>query len=115
MRLRAHLVRRAIAGWTMNDPTLPGKPDFVFRGPKVAVFVDGCFWHGCKKCKRPPRINAAFWSEKVTTNKRRDKRVSNALRRAGWVVFRIRECSLKDAALTGAALARMEKSIRRGR
>jgi len=113
MRLRAHLVRRAIAGWTMNDPTLPGKPDFVFRSSKVAIFVDGCFWHGCKRCKRPPSTNAKFWIQKIMANQRRDRRVSNVLRRAGWVVFRVRECTLKDPARTGAVLARLERSTTR--
>jgi DNA mismatch endonuclease, patch repair protein len=113
-RLRAHLIRRALGGWTMNDPSLPGKPDFVFHRAKVAVFVDGCFWHGCRRCKRPPTTNIAFWVSKVTVNMRRDRRVSNALRQAGWAVFRVRECTLKDCARTEAFLTRMERSVRNG-
>jgi DNA mismatch endonuclease (patch repair protein) len=71
-----------------------GKPDFAWPGLKVAVFVDGCFWHGCARCKYLPRSNTAFWRNKIETNKRRDRRVSARLRRAGWKVLRIRECAV---------------------
>jgi DNA mismatch endonuclease (patch repair protein) len=108
-RLRAHLVARALSGWTMNEPTLPGKPDFVFARLRVAIFVDGCFWHGCARCKRPPKSNRAFWAGKIAVNQRRDQRVSSALRRAGWRVLRVRECTLKDAACTRAFLDKIEK------
>ena len=70
-----------------------GKPDFAWPGRKVALFVDGCFWHGCA-CKRLPQTNSKFWRDKIETNKRRDRRVSAQLRRAGWSVFRIKECRL---------------------
>lgn len=95
-RLRAHLVCRGVSGWKMNDPTLAGKPDFVFAKCKLAIFVDGCFWHGCV-CKRLPKSNAAFWLNKVAMNKKRDRKASRALRRSGWIVFRIKECDLKNA------------------
>jgi DNA mismatch endonuclease, patch repair protein len=107
-RLRAHLVRRAMSGWKMNVTELPGKPDFVFAQTKVAIFVDGCFWHGCRRCKRPPSSNVAFWDLKVVVNKRRDVRVARALRRQGWTVFRVRECTLKNSARTRILLSRIE-------
>ena len=107
-RLRAHLMRRGIAGWKMNEPTLMGKPDFVFETVRLAVFVDGCFWHGCRRCKRPPKSNATFWLDKVRTNRRRDRRVVSALRRMGWHVIRVKECDLRSAAHTRTLLAKIE-------
>jgi DNA mismatch endonuclease (patch repair protein) len=110
-RLRAHLIRRALSGWTMNEPTLPGKPDFVFERLRIAVFVDGCFWHGCTRCKRPSKSNIEFWSRKILMNQRRDRRVSTALRRSGWTVLRVRECTLKNAARTDAFLKKIEMLV----
>jgi DNA mismatch endonuclease (patch repair protein) len=68
-----------------------GRPDFAWPGRKVAVFVDGCFWHGCR-CKYLPATNRKFWKSKIETNMRRDRRVTARLRREGWRVIRIKEC-----------------------
>ena len=72
-------------------PRLPGTPDIVFLGPHVAAFVDGCFWHGCPLHYRGPVRNAAFWAQKLQRNRERDKKATNALERAGWLVLRIWE------------------------
>jgi DNA mismatch endonuclease (patch repair protein) len=72
-----------------------GKPDFAWPGLKVAVFVDGCFLHGCTRCKYLPRTHTEFWRDKIETNKRRDRRVAGRLRRAGWKVVRIKECVVR--------------------
>lgn len=72
------------------------RPDFVFPGKHLAVFLDGCFWHGCARCYRRPRSNRAFWAEKVDTNRRRDRIQTAALRRKGWVVIRVWEHQLTD-------------------
>ena len=71
------------------------RPDFVFRRARLAVFVDGCFWHGCPKHATQPKNNRAFWRRKLSTNKIRDRLVNQTLRRAGWRVVRIWECSLQ--------------------
>jgi len=71
-----------------------GRPDFAWLGLRVAVFVDGCFWHGCTRCKNLPQSNAGFWRDKIGANQRRDKRVTQRLRRAGWTVVRVKECAL---------------------
>jgi DNA mismatch endonuclease (patch repair protein) len=71
------------------------KPDFVFQKLKTAVFVDGCFWHGCPKHATWPKTRAAFWLEKITGNKARDCRVNRALRKRGWTVVRVWEHELK--------------------
>ena len=73
---------------------LPGKPDFVFRATRVAVFVDGCYWHGCSRHCRIPASNRPYWLQKITSNKTRDRLVNRTLLRAGWRVLRIWECDL---------------------
>ena len=71
-----------------------GKPDFVFIELKLAIFVDGCFWHGCPKHCNQPANNRAFWRRKLTANKARDRVVARALRRAGWRLMRVWEHEL---------------------
>ena len=85
-----------VRGYRKHWPVV-GKPDFAWPGRKVAVFVDGCFWHGCT-CKYLPRTNTEFWRNKIETNKRRDRRVARRLRRRGWAVIRIKECAVGNSA-----------------
>jgi DNA mismatch endonuclease (patch repair protein) len=70
------------------------RPDFVFRARRVAVFVDGCFWHGCPRHYRRPGSRRAFWDAKIARNQERDREVTRALRRAGWTVLRVWEHEL---------------------
>lgn len=77
-----------ICGWRRNS-RLRGKPDFVFEDRKLAVFVDGCFWHGCSKHGTIPSNNHGFWKEKLTQNRIRDRVTDRSLRSLGWRVFRI--------------------------
>ena len=65
------------------------KPDFVFQKLKVALFVDGCFWHGCPKHGTKPKTNAKFWRDKIAGNMARDKKVNRLLRAKGRAVIRI--------------------------
>src|SRR6266851_6815820 len=74
--------------------SIAGRPDFAWPKIKTALFVDGCFWHGCPRCRRVPTSNKAYWEMRIGGNRRRDRRVSRALRKAGWVVIRVWECSL---------------------
>lgn len=94
--LASRLRREHLSGWRRHTD-LPGRPDFVWHRRRVAVFVDGCFWHGCPRCYRAPRHNAQFWRAKIDANKRRDMRVSRVLRAAGWQVVRIWECRVQEA------------------
>lgn len=71
------------------------RPDFVFPKHRLAVFVDGCFWHGCPKHCNQPANNRAFWLRKLSGNRDRDRLVNRALRRANWRVVRIWECALQ--------------------
>ena len=70
------------------------RPDFSFPKMRVALFIDGCFWHGCPKCYRKPKSRGRFWTTKVRRNRERDQFQTFALRRNGWRVIRIWECSL---------------------
>ena len=83
-----------IKGWRRRQ-RLPGSPDFTFRRERLVIFVDGCFWHGCKKCYRRPSTNQDFWDNKYVCNRRRDKNVAMELRGMGWKVIRIWEHDLK--------------------
>ena len=89
--------RHGITGWRRNQKVF-GKPDFVFSKLKLAVFVDGCFWHGCPKHATQPKQNAAFWAKKFAANKARDRLVTRRLRRSGWRVVRLWEHELRNAA-----------------
>jgi len=85
-----------IKGWRRHYPIV-GKPDFAFPKQKVAVFVDGCFWHGCPKHGVQPKGNEEFWLIKLEANKARDRRVNRELRTKGWRVFRIWEHDLSKS------------------
>ena len=91
----ASLLRKAkLSGWRRHQ-SLTGCPDFAWPKAKVAVFVDGCFWHGhnCGK-NLNPKTNAKAWRDKIKRNKARDHRTTYILRREGWKVIRIWECEL---------------------
>jgi DNA mismatch endonuclease (patch repair protein) len=100
-----------ITGWRRAQPVI-GKPDFIFRAWRLAVFVDGCFWHGCSKHGTWPKQNAAFWRRKIRRNMARDREVDRTLRRMGWRVLRIWQHELvkrKEARL----LARIRRAFER--
>jgi DNA mismatch endonuclease, patch repair protein len=80
---------------------------------KLAVFVDGCFWHGCAKCRDLPATNVEFWRAKIKGNRKRDRRVSRRLRRAGWTVVRIRECAIQRASTLQSISAAIEMARER--
>jgi len=82
-----------VIGWRRNQAVF-GRPDFVFARKRVAVFVDGCFWHGCPKHSNMPANNRAFWRRKLTGNQSRDRLVTITLRKTGWRVIRIWEHDL---------------------
>lgn len=88
------------------------RPDFVFRAERVAVFVDGCFWHGCPRHATRPRQNRAFWDAKLARNEARDRVVTRGLRKAGWQVLRIWECALAKNR-QAVTLRRIERALGR--
>lgn len=84
-----------ITGWKRNYP-VKGHPDFVFLDKKIAVFVDGCFWHGHDCRNNRPSDNAEYWQKKRERNIKHDKEVTAMFENRGWTVIRIWECELKN-------------------
>lgn len=84
-----------ITGWKRNYP-VKGHPDFVFLDKKIAVFVDGCFWHGHDCRNTRPSDNAEYWQKKRERNIKHDKEVTAMFENRGWTVIRIWECELKN-------------------
>ena len=96
-------IRQAIrelgyTGYRLNRTDLPGKPDVAFVGRKLAIFVNGCFWHGhnCKEGKRRPKSNQQYWLPKIAANARRDIESHRVLRQRGWRVLTIWECEISQ-------------------
>src|SRR5258705_1870911 len=77
-----------IRGWRRRTAIF-GKPDFAFSSARLAVFVDGCFWHGCSLHGSIPKTNTLFWKDKINRNKSRDAKVRRVLNGVGWSVLRI--------------------------
>lgn len=75
----------------MHVRELPGRPDIVFEKRKTAIFIDGCFWHGCKRCYRRPKSNQRYWDAKIANNRRRDRRQGKQLKAMGWACVRFWE------------------------
>ena len=92
--LKMALVRNKISGWKMNYNNLKGKPDFYFKESNLAVFVDGCFWHGCPKCGHIPKTRSEFWEAKINRNKERDLNNESILKSDGVKVLRFWEHEL---------------------
>lgn len=98
MRVR-RILRQAGIGYRLGGCGLPGRPDVVMKGRRIALFVHGCFWHGhdCRRGARQPKSNADYWRAKIARNMARDQRANEALGGAGWTVFTVWECELRDA------------------
>lgn len=112
--LASMLRRHGLWGWRRHQRIL-GRPDFAFRQRRVAVFVDGCFWHGCGRHANVPANNRKFWTQKLLANKTRDRFVTRELRRHGWTVVRIWEHELKKTERVlrkiTTALTKMQSSL----
>lgn len=102
--LRQHRIR----GWRRHWPIF-GKPDFIFPKSRIAVFVDGCFWHGCPKHGTKPKSNRSYWRRKLERNKERDRLVTRTLRHQGWHVIRIWNCALQKHPMN--CLRRIQRTI----
>jgi len=94
--LRVLLWGECIKGYRLNWKNAPGKPDIAFPGRKIAIFVNGCFWHRCPYCKPSlPKTHKRFWNQKFTRNAIRDKENNIVLRKNGWKVLTIWECQIE--------------------
>jgi DNA mismatch endonuclease, patch repair protein len=94
VKLRKMLFAAGIRGYRIHFD-LPGKPDIVFTRKKIAIFVDGCFWHKCPVCFQQPETRKEFWMKKIHSNVERDKKVNEQLKKDGWAIIRIWEHDLK--------------------
>jgi len=109
LRLVALLRENRLHGWRLHPLHVLGKPDLLFRASRVAVFVDGCFWHGCGRCGHIPKTNRAYWAAKIGANISRDTLISRSLRILGFRVVRLRECDLKER--PGQCLRRIRRAL----
>jgi len=100
------LLRPIALGYRLHRGDLPGKPDVAYISRKLAIFVNGCFWHGhdCARGARAPKTNAAYWRAKIGRNRARDLKTLAAYEAMGWRVIVVHECELKDKAALRARL-----------
>jgi DNA mismatch endonuclease (patch repair protein) len=105
LRLIRILRDHGITGWRRNAQVF-GSPDFVFPERRVAVFVDGCFWHGCPIDGDRPATNRAFWNRKISGNMARDRHVNYKLRKEGWSVVRVWQHDLRNPAKVAGRIRR---------
>ncbi len=89
-----------------------GKPDLALKKRKTVIFIDSCFWHGCKKHCRMPSSNRNYWNRKIAGNMKRDKEVNRCYKDRGWVCLRFWEHELKDDKGVLKALKRLEKAAK---
>ena len=90
--------KQYIVGWRRNANVF-GNPDFYFPKIKLAIFADGCFWHGCKCKTKKPKTNVEYWRNKIKNNKARDRLVNKELKARGYLVVRIKECQIRKGRL----------------
>jgi len=103
------MLRAAGIGYRLGGCGLPGRPDVVMKGPRVALFVHGCFWHGhdCPRGARKPKANADYWIAKIDRNRARDARVAAELTAEGWRVVTVWECRLREPGSAEALVAQV--------
>ena len=114
MDLRRALYARGLRGWRCDYRKAPGRPDIAWPGRKVAIFVDGAFWHGHPSRHKPGR-SGSYWDEKIATNVARDERVNRELEEAGWVVLRIWDFEIRknlDSVVTRAEAILRPRTMR---
>lgn len=90
-RIVAKTLKDKSLRYRLHSKVLPGKPDFYFTKLKTVIFVDSCFWHGCRYHGTKPQTNSEFWENKIARNKARDREVNLIYKKMGWKVIRIWE------------------------
>jgi len=110
LTLRSALWRAGLKGFRKHVGGLPGRPDIIYGKRQTAIFVHGCFWHSCPRCKiRNPRTNSSYWREKLRRNKIRDRIILREIRRLGWRPLRFWECEIR--ASLNVCLAKVRRSL----
>jgi len=107
---RSALKRFHIKYWRTH-PKAIFSPDFIFPRKKLAIYLDGCFWHGCKRHLRLPRTNVSYWENKIFANVKRDRTNRRLLKGLGWRVIRIWEHSLKNADSVQKQMKRLKRHL----
>lgn len=92
---RKYIWNKNLRGYRIKNK-LPGKPDVYFPRKKIAVFIDGCFWHKCPKCFIPPKSEKKYWRQKIKRNVQRDKKTTKALEKENISVLRFWEHEVKN-------------------
>lgn len=107
LAVRRLLRAQGLTGYRLHRKDLPGQPDVTFLGRKKAIFIHGCFWHGhnCRRGKRMPVTNAAYWCSKIERNQQRDSERMADLKQMGWPTLIVWECELRDIATLSAKLS----------
>ncbi len=94
--MRMALREVGIPGYRVHWKKAPGRPDIAYPGKKLAIFVNGCYWHRCPMCNLPlPKSNTEFWRAKFERNRTRDAKKKNELEELGWKVFVLWECKIR--------------------
>ena len=110
--VRKQLREAGLPGYRLHWKKAAGRPDICYPGRKVAVFVNGCYWHRCPHCALPlPKSNVAFWANKFARNQERDERNQRLLVEEGWTVLVVWECRLKGEHLE-ASMAQLAEEVR---
>ena len=95
--LRKALWSEGYKGYRLNWKRVPGRPDIAYPGKRIAIFVNGCYWHRCPKCDLPlPKTNTEFWEDKFDKNVKRDKKKKDELLSLDWIVLVFWECDIKS-------------------
>ena len=100
-----------ITGWRRHL-SLPGRPDFTFPKQQVCIFVHGCFWHDCPRCRKRSKTRPEYWEDKIEANRKRDRRVCRELRQRGYKIIVVWECTLRRNDPT-LAIRRLERLLKR--
>ncbi len=114
-QLFSMLAGMGLNGWRKHADDVTGKPDVVFEKEKIAIFVDGCFWHGCPHCKRllKPQTNRDYWEQKIKRNVERAQKYNQQLAGQGWKVMRIWEHEIRDANCRQKLRVELRQNLRR--
>jgi DNA mismatch endonuclease, patch repair protein len=108
----AGILRSAgVKGWRRHLP-LPGRPDFTFPKQRICIFVHGCFWHDCPRCRKRSSTRPKYWAEKIEVNRNRDQRVAQQLRQRGYKVIVVWECTIRRKRPT-LAISRLLRLLHR--
>lgn len=112
LALRQALRAIGIPGYRLHWKKAPGQPDIAYPGRKIAIFMNGCYWHRCPHCNLPiPKSNTDFWMEKFERNKKRDAEVTRKLEEKGWTVLVFWECEVKKDVLACAKKVREQVDL----